>query len=468
MCGLVGITSIKDLTLNHSKFFRDLLIVDTLRGPHSTGMFSVNDKGHTQLFKKDVDGFTFTQMDRFASLTDKAVGIRTLAGHNRWATKGVVNYENAHPFEHGDIIMMHNGTLLSERHMDKPYHFGTDSECIAYNISILPPEDVGKLISKIDGAYALVWYDKRDKSLNFIRNSERELYLSVDDAEKPTIIGWASEQAMLDLASQRSRVAMGFKESFIIKPMHHIKCKFEHGSAHFEVILQKYKEYVPPKRKEYQTNIFGNSGVTTGSNSVVDFNAKKSNREIRKASLPAYLPNYGEEVNLVLFGFNQYNNINTKGCIEALYAYVDNTGKQDYLHVELHNTSKEYYESLSTEFKATVSIYNQNYTTMYASAHDIESENTDADDELSELNDDIPFDNVNLMYTRLENDADLACIPGPYGTKIDVPTFDVLTKNGCSYCTAPLSIVNCENIHWTDGGDPLCDDCGSMRHAGLI
>src|SRR3546814_11475199 len=58
-----------------------------------------------------------------------------LFGHNRAATKGAVNQENAHPFNHGDIVGCHNGTLYNVTNLDDHKDFKVDSENIFYDMS---------------------------------------------------------------------------------------------------------------------------------------------------------------------------------------------------------------------------------------------------------------------------------------------------------------------------------------------
>ena len=84
MCGLVGCAGAA-LTGKHERAFKDLLIVDTVRGPHSTGIMAAPNKGDVEVFKRALlppDLFTMYGCQKLFSTQNHA-----LIGHNRWATK---------------------------------------------------------------------------------------------------------------------------------------------------------------------------------------------------------------------------------------------------------------------------------------------------------------------------------------------------------------------------------------------
>ena len=54
MCGLVGVLG--NITHKEEKAFHELLIVDVLRGKHSTGVAMVSAGGGVDVFKKAVNG----------------------------------------------------------------------------------------------------------------------------------------------------------------------------------------------------------------------------------------------------------------------------------------------------------------------------------------------------------------------------------------------------------------------------
>ena len=107
MCGIVGVVS-KAYSINNGKIFNQLLIADQLRGTHGTGIFSV-DNGEVSVYKKGMNSSDFMQMNKYHQLTKSDPEI--LIGHNRHATIGSHTDSNSHPFQHGNIVGVHNGTL---------------------------------------------------------------------------------------------------------------------------------------------------------------------------------------------------------------------------------------------------------------------------------------------------------------------------------------------------------------------
>src|SRR5690606_29570551 len=81
--------------------------------------------------------------------------------------------------------------------------FGTDSEAIIYNFS--NEDDVDKVVGKLDGAYALTWWDGYTHTMNFIRNDERTLFYT--RSKDRDVIYWASTEWLLQLALGKARIA---------------------------------------------------------------------------------------------------------------------------------------------------------------------------------------------------------------------------------------------------------------------
>jgi glucosamine 6-phosphate synthetase-like amidotransferase/phosphosugar isomerase protein len=93
-------------------------------------------------------------------------------GHNRSATKGKINAECTHPFRENHITLVHNGTLTSHKELHPNYE--VDSRAICHNIA---QEGYEETLKKLDGAFALIWFNSKEKTLNFCRNSQRPLYI---------------------------------------------------------------------------------------------------------------------------------------------------------------------------------------------------------------------------------------------------------------------------------------------------
>jgi predicted glutamine amidotransferase len=200
MCGLVGAAG--KLGSNEERMFKRLLEFDTVRGPHSTGVLFVSSAGATEVIKRVGTPWDFYQ---FKAVDEKfRLFHSVLMGHNRWATQGKINNTNAHPFEIDTIIGAHNGTLTTRYQLDDHAKFDVDSENIFHHME---NHGIQETTPKLNGAFALTWWDKKDRSLNFIRNDQRPLFYVFSDDKKSLF--WASEVWMLTVAAHHAVVKLG-------------------------------------------------------------------------------------------------------------------------------------------------------------------------------------------------------------------------------------------------------------------
>lgn len=202
MCGLVSIAG--NLDGKAEKAFKTLLILDSLRGEDSTGVLSVaKHMDHGEKIAKQV-GDPFMLFDHKSydqTVTHRAS--RVLIGHNRYATSGGVTRSTAHPFEFPTVIGVHNGTLTNKHYFDKDNRFQVDSEALYNCIDLY---GIDEAIDKVKGAYALVWWDKVEQTINYIRNKERPLWFALTESED--MIFAASEPWMINIATGRNGIKM--------------------------------------------------------------------------------------------------------------------------------------------------------------------------------------------------------------------------------------------------------------------
>lgn len=210
MCGIVSIISSnpsgffqKDLEI-----FENLLVLDTLRGLDSTGVFSVDTARNVNIMKVASHPYHLFACEGWKKWRGKAVSNgRILVGHNRKATQGSINSKNAHPFHENNIVLVHNGTLRQDH--KKLADVDVDSHAICHAIN---EKGVENVIPHLQGAFALVWWDIEKNSLFAVRNDERPLSIvKTDTAYYMLSEPWMALQL---LAREGKKVV----ETFDIKP----------------------------------------------------------------------------------------------------------------------------------------------------------------------------------------------------------------------------------------------------------
>ncbi len=157
MCGIVGITSNKDVTTRIINSLKKL----EYRGYDSAGIATLNDgiinqvkcEGRGEALEKNILN-TYIQGD---------IGI----GHVRWATHGRPSTANAHPHSSESVSVVHNGiiensTILKKVLEKKGYRFKsqTDTEVIAHLVTDYLKKNnlkntIIKVLKNLHGSFAL-------------------------------------------------------------------------------------------------------------------------------------------------------------------------------------------------------------------------------------------------------------------------------------------------------------------------
>lgn len=248
MCGICGAAG-ATLDLVDLDIFKGLLTMSVFRGKDATGvaLLSLNkDKKPFYTVEKDTTASPIFLYKREPALDQhfKDHTVKAIVGHARWATVGEKIVENAHPFSVGNLVGVHNGTIDKWRIPEgKPVDFDSDSNMLYHSISKIGLRDTIQNIQD-DGAYALVYFNKAENTLNFYRNSKRTLYLQYDQNYRTLF--WASEAEMLEFVLERYSIKM--RDSWLLKEHTLLSYRMLEGKPLRKASVQEMK-YEP----KYQT-----------------------------------------------------------------------------------------------------------------------------------------------------------------------------------------------------------------------
>lgn len=210
MCGIVGIVHKRKNAFfgKHLDLFQEMLWADAIRGPDSTGAFSVLNNTQVKVIKNEGSPEFLINTKAWDKFRQSAISsAHVLVGHNRKATQGQISRENAHPFAEDNIILVHNGTLWQHKQMKD---VDVDSHAICHSIA---EKGYKETIENLEGSFSLVWYDITSKKLHLIRNDQRPLCI----AETEEVFAFASEGYMLGWLLNRNDIK--FEKIKLLTPM---------------------------------------------------------------------------------------------------------------------------------------------------------------------------------------------------------------------------------------------------------
>ena len=445
MCGIVMMMSAdKNKGIgDRTKAFTQGVIIDTMRGHHSTGLAYMDWKGNAEMFKKPLPGYDFVNLPKFGEVMKDADDYPFMIAHNRYATQGAVNTQNAHPFQHGNITGVHNGSLWSYEYLAPDQTFATDSE---YVIHALANDDTGRVLADLDGSFALVWHDASDNTMHIARNSERPFWIAHIEGTE-TVLG-VSEEHMLDLICYRNDLKMADKYLageetefvFSLEDLH--KPRLIHRKMN-----DYYTGWYNRQRSTYKgTNTTRKVIDMTTGTTTRDERRKKILGKYATAPIHGYISDFIHYGNNSQYGFilcfnteDPYDAIRINGLTKHEYDAMDT--KDGYFEAEVMasgvDDDKNTYYAVDRD-KVTWLTEREAYANFNHATQQYDTDDYDDDEEEESNQKKYQYRRGNQLFTEEEAKRLLAC--------------------GCGTCGSPISIADFNDVEWWND-TPVCIDC---------
>lgn len=480
MCGLVGVLSTEINSFQHSygKFFKQALFADTLRGFDSTGIFVMDtDKmDQPEVYKKAIAAPDFLQLAHTNALLRDTRDWNIMIGHNRHATKGGIDHHTAHPFQVGDITLVHNGTIDNHRILPNGNKFDVDSEAIADAINDIGIEEV---VRKISGAFTFIWHDRRNGSLNFIRNDERPLaFGKVKD--KKTIL-MSSEANMLRWLALRNGLPLESimepkpGELFVWMPYKDSANWAEKPEVKaLELRPKNFYQGGQGTYNHHGHNNHGYKGTTqkkssTGRSSSSTGKAKETNSGTLSKDAQDILNelslDQGEEVCLTNLTWDPYPGSKNQ-LIGRVIGEIEDVA--DHHLAVIHGVDKHTWENHVKGMYAYSKVLSAGYDALKTPMVFLDNQDYSVLDP-SELpnHSTINYDEDNDEDSREVNKAlTVITFRGFNGEKLSLREFERATKDGCAYCTGDIKSEDHEKTGWTHDRQPVCKECIKTHDLG--
>jgi glucosamine 6-phosphate synthetase-like amidotransferase/phosphosugar isomerase protein len=440
------------------------LYCDAVRGQHGTGICAIESDGTYRMFKRALNSSDFLELSTTKKIVNDGDNV-FLIGHNRHATYGNHIDDNAHPFVHDNITLFHNGTLTSHSTLNPDRKFNVDSEAISYLFS--NSDNIVTDLEKLKGAFALVWYDDVDESLNFARNSDRTFFIATIKGSESLL--YASESGMISWLAERNGIVIDE-----IKPLEAGRWLSIPLDPTRKPKTKTFKPYTPPVTTEWYKGKYTNvkpspliDGLSINDVIVVN-NISWHNYNTGPQQSPnqkyGYLKcEYKKDITFNVSGISETDSYKYIGktftmSVQSITAVNSGYGKlitelsdNDLIQLALKEMEELEDKVITTQPKKEEEPKKIGYTPLT-----LEEKEVDDDDE-----DTPPFRLSQALSDYIdENDENL--VLGPGNKYIPESSFLKKVHGGCSNCGDDFTPSESDKIVWDYENNPYCRDCASF------
>lgn len=437
MCGIIGLVNAeKHLGVNNDycNYIKQASTVGVLRGSDSTGMFQVDKGGIVDVHKLPLDGGMFAETKRAKSLFNSVDTTRCTILHHRAATRGNVNYENSHPFEHSDseryLVGVHNGSLTGTPSKYDGISFDVDSDYALYRIF----KDGQEAFRDIHGSYAFVWYEN-DGMLRIACNGERQLSIAFVHKKNAMLI--ASEPAMLYWLAERNSI----KVDAVLQPD-----KFKLLTFDLEGDLRDFTDdsISKPVYKATTNNNWQHTRAPTTAawqDVTTDKTVAAATKEVDRSLLKI-----GDEVEF--FPYKERSSRTTLSGEVLVDGAKDSSGSPIIIDAILSNPSVALYNNMVNNQLDSIITKVRGWSSVSGSP------------------DKLLLENPSLTIMReAKKESVVTTIPGPNGNMLSEAAFLSLASNGCEMCKQDVAVADAIEgyVGWNNSTKkPICPNCVSI------
>ena len=447
MCGLIGVITGKHKK-THEDLFSNGLVVDTIRGKHSTGAVAVQDSDYLY-HKAAVPGVDFIESKQYESLLRKLKlnNPAALLGHNRAATVGKVNKCNAHPFEFQNIIGMHNGTLRRKYKLENDGDYETDSETLFDHIKHHGIDDA---LPKVDGAYCLVWYDEDSNRVYIIRNDERPLFFGKVKDEDTVIYG--SEMGMIFWLCDRHNLQLEDIYTVETDHLYHFDLDAKEVAKPHIRKINTVSEY-PKQQTNYGqysgNNYTGGRNVNTGNQGKGKGNGEVEPQKVMRD----YGLHKGQIVTSIPREFKPYPKNRNKGQVTGFMS------KKPFLDFVVHGVDRADYDAMDEREFLEVQTVTRVQNTLFVVCTTVKDDVTANEPESDNVTDITARDIVVAGDHSQKKYTDSTVLRGPEGMYYTVAELDKFAAVGCGMCGDQIPREDYEELEWHKDNTPICPYC---------
>jgi hypothetical protein len=199
MCGLFGFAGNLQKTKRNA-LLTALCLLNQERGKDSVGIAVIDrTRRARKVFRHVGRPIEAVKRKPFIQIADDQGQV--WIGHTRWATRGEISIDNAHPFETGNTILAHNGVVTVDKELiDRcdGKDFAVDSQYLAYLV------ERDGVVGEISGSACLT-YSQRKSAIDVTLIRHNNPLSCAVLADKRGIV-WSSDKTALEMALAMARV----------------------------------------------------------------------------------------------------------------------------------------------------------------------------------------------------------------------------------------------------------------------